>query len=518
VLAPGFGNALQVSAAGTFTFDARVTNGTAYSVSVETQPSSPTQYCSVANASGTVAAANVTNVSVTCGNGYTVGGTVSGLVGQGLKLMLFDQNDCCNWYSAIDEVVANANGTFVFPIPRDANAYGYGVSVESEPTSPRQPCVVRNTPFTIAAANVTDVEVYCGEFAYLANSTDNTISAFSVDATTGAIASVGPPVTVGMSPSAIASTSDKKYLYVGNRDSNDVSVFAVDPNNGALTTSPGSPVVASSRKPRALSLYSVVSRHSSYYGNSSHLNSYLYVANAGSNDLSVYGVDQSTGVLTPLSPASYATGAGPSAIAIDHSITTNPSPSFLFTANTGGSGDISAFLINTRSGGLTPIAGSPFPSGSSVSSLAVGTSNPPGDGFLYAANASGSAAVIYGYSVDPNGVLTSLAGFPFPLPSCNYIVADQTGTYLYAAAGTNIIGYIIDRNTGALSALAGFPMAVGGNVLSVSIDPTNQFLYVGNGGAGTVTGFKLDEATGGLTPIPGSPFAVGKPPDFFATF
>jgi hypothetical protein len=65
LLASGFGN-LPVSAAGTFTFGTRVVSGTPYSVSVEAQPSSPTQYCSVANASGIVAAANVTNVSVTC--------------------------------------------------------------------------------------------------------------------------------------------------------------------------------------------------------------------------------------------------------------------------------------------------------------------------------------------------------------------------------------------------------------------------------------------------------------------
>src|SRR5437588_9872199 len=51
-LGSGFGNALPVSAAGTFTFDTRVASGTPYSVSVEVQPSSPTQYCSVANASG----------------------------------------------------------------------------------------------------------------------------------------------------------------------------------------------------------------------------------------------------------------------------------------------------------------------------------------------------------------------------------------------------------------------------------------------------------------------------------
>ncbi|MGH7489787.1 MAG: beta-propeller fold lactonase family protein, partial [bacterium] len=107
---------------------------------------------------------------------------------------------------------------------------------------------------------------------------------------------------------------------------------------------------------------------------------------------------------------------------------------------------------------------------------------------------------------------------PYPLPSCSFIVADQTGAYLYATTGTSIIGYGIDPNTGALNPLSGFPIAVGANVRSVSIDPTNQFLYVANGSAGTVTSFTLDAATGALTLMPGSPFAVGTSADFITTF
>ena len=114
-----------------------------------------------------------------------------------------------------------------------------------------------------------------------------------------------------------------------------------------------------------------------------------------------------------------------------------------------------------------------------------------GEKCLYAANARGSAAAIFGYSVDPfsggpqDGALTSLAGFPYPLPSCTFIVADRTGTCLYATTGSNLLGYSIDAQTGALSPLPGCAVAVGANADSVSIDPTNPFLYVRNGSAGT---------------------------------
>ena len=60
------GAPLAVAAAGAFSFPAPLTGGTAYSVTVATQPSSPAQTCVVTGGSGTVGAANVTNVVVSC--------------------------------------------------------------------------------------------------------------------------------------------------------------------------------------------------------------------------------------------------------------------------------------------------------------------------------------------------------------------------------------------------------------------------------------------------------------------
>jgi len=86
VLNSDFGGDLAVSASGSFTFSTPLRDGSAFNVGVKIQPTSPAQYCQVANSTGTIAAANVMNVTVTCRTGYTVGGTVSGLVGSGLTL------------------------------------------------------------------------------------------------------------------------------------------------------------------------------------------------------------------------------------------------------------------------------------------------------------------------------------------------------------------------------------------------------------------------------------------------
>ena len=64
VLENNGGNDLSTSANGTFAFSTPLAQGAAYNVTVKTNPSGQT--CSVTNPSGTVATANVTNVSVTC--------------------------------------------------------------------------------------------------------------------------------------------------------------------------------------------------------------------------------------------------------------------------------------------------------------------------------------------------------------------------------------------------------------------------------------------------------------------
>jgi hypothetical protein len=64
VLQNNGGNNLAIAAGGAFTFSTALASGAAYSVTVLTQPSG--QGCAVANGSGSIASANVTNVAVRC--------------------------------------------------------------------------------------------------------------------------------------------------------------------------------------------------------------------------------------------------------------------------------------------------------------------------------------------------------------------------------------------------------------------------------------------------------------------
>src|SRR6266581_4313909 len=151
VLQNNGGDNLAVSANGTFTFSTAIVSGAAYSVAVLTQPTNPSQSCTVTNGSGTVGSTNVTNVAVSCAtNTFTIGGTVSGLSGTGLVLRNNGGND----------FTVSANGTLPFS-PAIASGAAYSVAVLTQPTNPSQSCTVTNGSGTVGSANVTNVAVSC---------------------------------------------------------------------------------------------------------------------------------------------------------------------------------------------------------------------------------------------------------------------------------------------------------------------------------------------------------------------
>jgi fibronectin-binding autotransporter adhesin len=73
------GNDLAITANGAFTFATGLADGTPYSVTVSTQPAGQT--CSVTNGGGTIAAADVTNVQVSCSTDAVAPGAPGNVVG-----------------------------------------------------------------------------------------------------------------------------------------------------------------------------------------------------------------------------------------------------------------------------------------------------------------------------------------------------------------------------------------------------------------------------------------------------
>jgi hypothetical protein len=151
VLQNNGGDDLAVSANGAFSFQTAVDAGSPYNITVLTQPASPVQSCSVANASGTAPATNVTTVSVTCSTGaFTVGGTVSGLAGSGLILR----------NNGGDDLAIASNGSFTFATAL-ASGTTFEVTVATQPNRPSQTCTVADATGTVEGANVRTVKVSC---------------------------------------------------------------------------------------------------------------------------------------------------------------------------------------------------------------------------------------------------------------------------------------------------------------------------------------------------------------------
>jgi hypothetical protein len=153
---------LLVSANGGFTFGTALADGSAYAVTVSTQPTGQT--CSVSSGGGTLAGANVTTVDVNCVTTpvptYTVGGTVSGLAGSGLVL----QNN------SGDDLSVTSDGGFTFATAL-ADGTPYAVTVLTQPTSPNQTCSVTSGSGTLAGANVNTVGVACVTNTYAVGGT-----------------------------------------------------------------------------------------------------------------------------------------------------------------------------------------------------------------------------------------------------------------------------------------------------------------------------------------------------------
>jgi len=185
-------------------------------------------------------------IIASCGGGtdnptvtrFTIGGTVSGLAGSGLVL----QNN------AGDDLSISTDGAYAFATTV-ASGTAYAVTVKTQPIALSQTCTVSAGTGTVAAAAVSNVVVNCvtppSRFAYVANYNDNDVSAYTIDATTGALTQItGSPFTAGTGPTSVAVDPSGKFAYAANATSNNVSAYTINATTGALTQITGSPFVA----------------------------------------------------------------------------------------------------------------------------------------------------------------------------------------------------------------------------------------------------------------------------------
>jgi hypothetical protein len=140
------------SGATSFAFPTGLATGAPYRVIVQNSP--PGLTCSVANESGTVGTANVTNIAVTCvSQTHTLGGTVNGLTANGLVL--------ANEGATI--TLNSGAATFSFPTGL-TTGIAYAVSVKTTPAG--LTCSVAKGTGTMSTADIANVVVTCSPQSY----------------------------------------------------------------------------------------------------------------------------------------------------------------------------------------------------------------------------------------------------------------------------------------------------------------------------------------------------------------
>jgi 6-phosphogluconolactonase (cycloisomerase 2 family) len=177
-----------------------------------------------------------------------------------------------------------------------------------------------------------------GEFVYVANVGDNTISAYTINSSTGALTAIGSPVSTGTSPVSITVDHSGQFAYVANEGSNSISIYTISTTDGTLAAST-TPTVTVGTNPTSVVTVLVGSSE------------FAYVTNMSDSTISAYSIDLSNGgALTAISGSpfnAYPTGtsAYPSTITID------PSKQFAYVINAG-DGSIWVYPINPSTGAL----------------------------------------------------------------------------------------------------------------------------------------------------------------------
>lgn len=227
---------------------------------------------------------------------------------------------------------------------------------------------------------------------------------------------------------------------------------------------------------------------------------FLYAPDSASNVIAGFAINSATGALAPIPGSPFAAGQGPQQVSV------HPSGKFLYASNGNDpQGSISAFTIDGSTGALTPISGSPFPV--ALGNGSDGLVADPSGKFLYATVPYSNC--VAAFTIDgTTGALTPVPGSPFTpdlagtFPIIYSIALTPSGKYLYALGAENarLYAFTVDPSTGALTAIAGSPfnISVATYFSGLQVDPSGEFLYVGNE-SGSMGTMNIDETTGAVS-------------------
>jgi len=299
-----------------------------------------------------------------------------------------------------------------------------------------------------------------GRFLYAVSETSDfegakagAVSAFAIDAKTGALSPLNQQSSKGSGPCHLSLDKDGKNVLVANYGGGSVAVLPVQADGRLKPSSTFLQHLGSSVNPRRQSgphVHSV---------NIDPTNRFALVADLGLDKVFVYRFEAGPGELMPHDPQSFNTapGAGPRHLAF------RP-------------GGAHAYVINEMA--------------STVTALRWDAAN-------------GELEEIQTLSTLPPGFVGD--------NSTAEVVVSPDGRFLYGSnrGHDSLAIFAIDPSSGRLTPVGHQP-TLGKTPRNFAIDPSGQYLLAANQNSDTLVVFKVDRASGRLTPV-GTPLSVPRP-------
>jgi YVTN family beta-propeller protein len=323
-----------------------------------------------------------------------------------------------------------------------------------------------------------------GKFAYVANEGcsggTGYVSMYTINPATGALASIGPPVSSqDVDSNSVTVDPSGKFVYetsTGDAFSSDgaVVIYTINATTGALTPTGG---IGGNCPGLCLPLTVAVDPSSKF----------AYVPNQDPNSVAMYTINAATGALTSIGNTAVEDFAASMAV--------DPSGKFAYVATSTdtGSGNMSTYTINATTGALVLVG--TVAAGANPASVVV---DPTGK-FAYVANFSSNDVSMYTINVT-TGALTSIGTIAAGTGPLSMVV-DPAGKFAYVAnsISNDVSMYTINVTTGALTSIG--TIAAGQSPTSIAVHPSGKFVYVTNSISNDISIYSIDGATGALTLI-----------------
>lgn len=260
--------------------------------------------------------------------------------------------------------------------------------------------------------------------AYVSNVSSNTVTQFSIDPATGALTPLSPPtVSMGSDPSvyypwSIVVHPSGKWAYVSLLEKGMVNEYTIGSDGTLSPMNP--PSVPAGGYPCAIAL-DPSGKHA-------------YVSDGRENDVHQYDIDQTSGAMSPMTPATVPAG-GSSGKENAWFIKVDPTGRFAYVTNYY-DGTVSQYGIDPTSGALSPMTPATVATdGSYAEAIAF---DPSGKYAYVTIVGATSQTAVEQFKIDQtNGTLSPMSPATVAAGGAGaaFITVDASGKYAYATSG-----------------------------------------------------------------------------------